>query len=90
MITISASNHKVNASWTYQFDDNVDNAADWPNGLHGSTYRRPQTLTISGTSTLSPNLLNEARFGMNYNKTNSIPAWHNPNESIRSDAESFS
>ncbi|HET9942433.1 MAG TPA: TonB-dependent receptor, partial [Terriglobia bacterium] len=83
------SNHKVNASWTYQFDDNVDNAADWPNGLHGSTYRRPQTLTISGTSTLSPVLLNEARFGMNYNKTNSVPAWLNPNESIRSEAESF-
>ena len=83
------ANHKVNASWTYQLDDNVDNAADWPNGLHGSTYRRPQTLTLSGTSTLSGNLLNEARFGMNYNKTNSVPAWLNPNESIRNDAESF-
>src|SRR5688572_3611425 len=83
------ANHKVNASWTYQLDDNVDNAADWPNGLHGSTYRRPQTLTISGTSTLGPTLLNEARFGMNYNKTNSIPAWLNPNESVRRDAESL-
>jgi hypothetical protein len=83
------SNHKVNASWTYQLDDNTDNAADWPNGLHGETYRRPQTLTMSATSTLSSNLLNEARFGMNYNKTRSVPAWLNANESIRTEAESF-
>ena len=67
--------HRVNAGWTYQFDDNKDNIGDWPTGLSGETYRRPQTLTLNGTSTLSSTLLNEARFGINYNKTRSVPAW---------------
>ncbi|HET9216132.1 MAG TPA: TonB-dependent receptor [Terriglobia bacterium] len=83
------NNHRVNASWTYQLDDNADNVADWPDGLSGITYRRPQTLTINATSTLSPVVLNEARFGMNYNKTSSVPAWLSPHESTRSEAESF-
>ena len=81
--------HRINASWTYQFDDNKDNIGDWPTGLSGETYRRPQTLTFNATSTLSSTLLNEARFGINYNKTRSVPAWLSSDAAVATDAQSF-
>ena len=71
-------NHRISGGWTYQADDNIDNIGDWPGSYSGRTYRRPQTITINGTSTLSSTLLNEARFGINYDKTRSVPAWLSP------------
>lgn len=53
------------------------------------TDRNPNVVTINVTSTLSSNLLNEARFGMNRNKTDRAPAWLHPNEQIRQQAEEF-
>jgi len=63
------SNHRLSGSWSYQHDDSADFIAAWPGGLNGETRRRPQVLTLTGTSTLSPTMLNEARFGLRYQKT---------------------
>ena len=70
--------HRISGNWSYQMDDSTDNVAGWPDGFSGLSIRRPQTLTLNGTSTLSSTLLNEARFGLNFNKTQSVPAWHVP------------
>jgi hypothetical protein len=70
--------HRISGNWSYQLDDSTDNVAGWPEGFSGLSYRRPQTITLNGTSTLSSTLLNEARFGLNINKTKSVPAWFVP------------
>ena len=81
--------HRFSVGWTYQLDDNADNVGDWPNSYSGVTYRRPQTVTVNATSTFSSTLLNEARFGLNYNKTQSLPAWLSPDTARRDEARSF-
>jgi hypothetical protein len=83
------SAHKISGSWSYQMDDSADNVAQWPGGLSGTVSRRPIVLTINGTSTLSASLLNEARFGMNHNKTATVPAWLNADKATREEAETF-
>ncbi len=70
--------HRISGNWSYQMDDSTDNVAGWPDGFSGLSIRRPQTLTMNVTSTLSASLLNEARFGLNINRTQSVPAWHVP------------
>ena len=75
------SNHRVSGSWSYQHDDSADFVAAWPGGLNGETRRRPQVLTVTGTSTLSPALLNEARFGLRYQKTGRFIATESGNAS---------
>jgi|SoiMethySBSTD1v2_1073268.scaffolds.fasta_scaffold12785_1 hypothetical protein len=78
--------HRLSAGWTYQLDDNVVFRGEWPDGFGGTSYRRPQILTLSLTSTLSPILLNEARFGFNLNKGGQIPPWLMEDEAIRNQA----
>ncbi len=81
--------HRIAGSWTYQRDNNVDNVGDWPDGLSGQTYRRPHVFTVNVTSTLSSTLLNEGRFGLNLNQTNSVPAWLSPDAKTAEEARSF-
>ena len=83
------SNHRVSGSWSYQRDDSADFVAAWPGGLNGETRRRPQVLTVTGTSTLSPTMLNEARFGLRYQKTGRFIATESSNASIRTAAEEW-
>ena len=82
-------NHRISGNWTYQRDDSADNVAQWPDGLTGAIYRRPQILTINATSTLSSTLLNEFRFGVNYNQTDSVPAWFSPKNSVQEQARAL-
>ena len=42
-------------------DDNVVLRGEWPQGVGGTSYRRPQIIGLGVTSTLSATLLNEAR-----------------------------
>jgi hypothetical protein len=81
--------HRISGNWSYQLDDSADNIAEWQGGINGEATRRPQTLTINGTSTFSPSLLNEARFGLNLNDTTSVPAWLVSNNDLREEARSF-
>jgi hypothetical protein len=58
--------HRLSGTYSFErfFADTAQ--AQWPQeygGFIGNIYRRPHNATISLTSTLSPTLLNEARFG---------------------------
>jgi hypothetical protein len=82
-------NHRINGSWSTQMDDNVVLRGEWPNGVNGLSYRRPQIVNVGVTSTLSPTLLNEARFGYHINKGSQIPPWEMDDSSIRDFAQQF-
>src|SRR5437867_3377159 len=72
------SNHKANVSWSYERNDAPDYFMNWPNTTQGRTFRRPSVWTANFTSTLSPNLVNEARFGYRVTGTNITTPWDNP------------
>ena len=80
-------NHRINGSWTMQRDDNVVLPGDWPDGVEGLSYRRPQIVNVGVTSTLNATMLNEARFGYHINKGSQIPPWemeNSQNETVAS------
>ena len=52
-------------------------------------FQRYGTGSEFGTSTLSANFVNEARFGMSHNKTDTLPAWLHPDAATRTEAETF-
>jgi hypothetical protein len=83
------SAHRINGSWSYQLDDNVVLPGEWPGGVEGLSYRRPQIIQAGVTSTLSPSLLNEARFGYRTNKGSQIPPWEMSDSKIRDQARQF-
>src|SRR5262245_31408631 len=61
--------HKLGVSYTYglSYSDGTLSSGGirtYPESVDGHTYRRPQIMTANFTSTLSPNLVNEARVGL--------------------------
>jgi hypothetical protein len=81
--------HRINGSWTPQWDDNIVLPGDWQKGVRGLSYRRPQIITLGVTSTISSTLLNEAKFGYHINKGTQIPAWQSADSSIKNTALQF-
>src|SRR5438093_4576551 len=78
------NNHKVSGTWSYESDLADGAALSWPNTWKGQTWRKPQVLAVNFTSTLSPTLVNEARFGMSRTGVNVTSAlWYGPNEDLR-------
>ncbi|HYR86343.1 MAG TPA: TonB-dependent receptor [Terriglobia bacterium] len=67
------TNHKINAGWSYEKNRSDYASGAWPTRYPGAARRVPQVLTVNFTSTLSPTLLNEARFGMRRTGTNTTP-----------------
>jgi hypothetical protein len=64
--------HKVAVNYSFQWVDNEyirNPTVQWPGGFSSPTIRRPRVLTTNFTSTLTPSVLNEARFGYRAN-------WH--------------
>src|SRR5262245_62102451 len=59
-----SSNHKVAVSYTYENSSGNANYENWPGGFRGKSFRHPQLLSATLTSTLSPSLVNEGRVGM--------------------------
>jgi hypothetical protein len=84
-----SSRHRISGSWSYQRDDSADFVAAWPGGLNGETRRRPQVLTVTAASTLSPSILNEARFGFRRSKTGRFIAPESQDSSVRSGADEW-
>jgi hypothetical protein len=84
-----SSNHKASAGFTWERSGGSDFLTNWPNHLSGETQRRPKILTTNFTSTLSPNLLNEARFGIRITTTESNAAWQNSNQQVQDRAKEF-
>jgi len=70
--------HKAAVSYTYEVSSGNAGYEIVPDGLRGSVNRKPQTLSVSFTSTLSPTMLNEARLGYRLTKGRSYSAYNNP------------
>jgi hypothetical protein len=81
--------HRFAGSWTHQYDNSTDPAAQWPNGVSGLSTRGPHTFTVNVTSTFSSSLLNEGRFGLNLNSADSTNPWNLSDSAIRDRARSF-
>jgi hypothetical protein len=79
-----SSNHKLSGSYTLERNDSAEGLSNWPDGYNGDIIRRPHVLATNFTSTLSPTLINEARFGMRYNKTDGRRAWQTGNPDVDS------
>lgn len=58
-----SSNHKANVNWSYERTVSDDVFQAFPDTFSNSNFRRPVVVTAGFVSTLSPTLLNEARFG---------------------------
>src|SRR5207248_339854 len=56
--------NKVAINYSYEWNYAEYSPTLWPGGLNSEQMRRPSVLTANFTSTLRPNLLNEARFGI--------------------------
>jgi hypothetical protein len=77
------SKNRLSVGWSYERDDNADNIANWPGAINGSSFRRPQVLTVNFTSTLSAVLVNEARFGISgYGEQDVVPAWYSSDPAV--------
>jgi len=70
--------HKIQTAYTYEWDWSDEDIAVWPTGFRGRNDRRPQVLTTNFVSTLSPSLVNEARFGMSRTGVNRVSAIDRP------------
>jgi hypothetical protein len=82
--------HRLSVNWTTEFTGSAGTVAAWEGGLPGSTHRRPQILTFNGTSTLTPSIVNESRFGVNYTRDSGSPPWANEfSNDIKTEAQSF-
>ena len=64
-----STRQKINAGWSFERAHN-ERSGIWPFNFHSYSYRQPQVLTVNFTSTLSPTLLNEAKFGFRQTGTN--------------------
>jgi len=72
------SRHKLSASWTYESDYQDFYLTTWPDGFSGQSTRTPQIYTVSFTSTLSPTIVNEVRFGLRRNVARFPSPYDNP------------
>jgi len=71
------SRHKLTGSWTDEHRYSDNNAlSPWPTGWDGELITDPSVLAIQFTSAISPNLLNEFRYGRRVTTLHSIPAYH--------------
>jgi hypothetical protein len=81
--------HRVSAAWTIQRDYNDDNLPSWPGGFYGNSLRKPQVLTVNFTSTLSPSLVNEARYGISYQYNEVNPPWLSSDPDVSKNAAAW-
>jgi hypothetical protein len=86
--TFNAKN-RLSVGWSYEHDDNTDNVANWPGGFNGLSTRRPQVLTVNFTSTLTPTMVNEARYGITYGSQTLTPPWLLNDPTVKAGAEAF-
>ncbi|MBI2149040.1 MAG: carboxypeptidase regulatory-like domain-containing protein, partial [Acidobacteria bacterium] len=79
--------NKLGVSYTYERSAGNASFETWPDGFRGSVFRRPQTLAVNFTSTLSPVLINEVRVGNRRIGGNSFNGFNNPKSG--KDAQAF-
>src|SRR5438128_815384 len=81
--------HHIAGSWTHQVDSTTSPIAGWPTGVSGLTGRGPHVFSVNLTSTLSPTVINEGRFGLNINSAFTTNPWDLSDSSVRDRARSF-
>ena len=60
-------------SFSQEWNNSATGVTTWPNGISGEVRRgSPRILAVNMTSTLGASMVNEARFGLRYNKRDSI------------------
>src|SRR6185295_1450830 len=71
--------HRLSGTWVRErhYTDNND-LSPWPTGYNGEIREAPSVRTLNFTSTLSPNLLNEFRYGDRLNELHWNPAIETP------------
>jgi hypothetical protein len=71
--------HRLSGTWVREshYTDNND-LSPWPTGYNGELREEPRVYSLNFTSTLTPNLLNEFRFGYRVNETHWNPAIETP------------
>jgi hypothetical protein len=70
------ANHKLTGSWIqeHRYSDN-NGLSPWPTGWNGEVTTDPSVKSLQLTSTLSPTILNEFRFGRRITTIHSAPAY---------------
>ncbi len=71
--------HRLSGTWVREshYTDNND-LSPWPTGYNGEIREEPRVRTLTFTSTLTPNLLNEFRYGDRINELHWNPAIETP------------
>jgi hypothetical protein len=72
------SMHKIAGTYTYERNAGEANLMTWPDTFQGSVFRRPQHMSATFTSTLSPSIVNEARFGIRRGGSNTFHIFNDP------------
>jgi hypothetical protein len=70
--------HKANFNVSYERVHSDDVFMGWPGTFSNENHHYPLVISSSFTSTLSANLLNEARFGYKETGTNVVAPWSRP------------
>jgi hypothetical protein len=78
-----SARHRLSVNWSSERNDTETTNSTWPGALSFETARHPQVFTANLISVLSPNLLNESRFGLRHQNSNITAPW----ESDRSGEE---
>ncbi len=71
-------NNKLSGNYSYERSGGDDYYMNWPDTWEGANFRRPQFLAVSFISTLSPVIVNEARFGFRRTGGNNVSPLTNP------------
>ena len=71
-------NHRLTGSLTQErrYSDNMPLVSPWPTGYSGEIRENPTVISGQLTSTLSPSLLNEFRYGYRVTTLHYIPGFH--------------
>jgi hypothetical protein len=85
------SNHKLTGSYVheYRYSDNTAQASPWPTGWNGELITEPRVMSAQLTSTLTPAVLNEFRFGYRRTLRRDKIALHHTDPEVQKAAQSF-
>jgi hypothetical protein len=72
------TNHRLTGTWIREnrYSDNMPLSSPWPTGYDGEITEYPKLMSAQLTSTLSPTLLNEFRFGYRVTSLYYLPGFH--------------
>ena len=69
------ASHKLNGSFSYERVSSDDVVEGLPNTWSNRNFHRPIVVSVGFVSTLTPSLVNEARFGYKRSGTNVVAPW---------------